>query len=37
MIGYLCLNLSTINANLIFSSSILIGVAAFIKLDKNYL
>lgn len=37
MIGYLCLNLSTIDANLIFSSSILIGVAAFIKLDKNYL
>ena len=36
MIGYLCLNLSTINANLIFASSILIGVAAFIKLDKNY-
>jgi UDP-GlcNAc:undecaprenyl-phosphate GlcNAc-1-phosphate transferase len=37
MIGYLCLNLSTLNANLIFFSSILIGIVAFIKLDKNYL
>ena len=37
MIGYLCLNLSTLNANLIFISSILIGIVAFIKLDKNYL
>ena len=37
MIGYLCLNLPTLNANLIFFSSILIGVVAFIKLDKNYL
>ena len=36
MIGYLCLNLSTLNANLIFLSSILIGIVAFIKLDKNY-
>lgn len=36
MIGYLCLNLSTLNANLIFFSSILIGIVAFIKLDKNY-
>ena len=37
MIGYLCLNLPTLNANLIFFSSILIGIVAFIKLDKNYL
>ena len=37
MIGYLCLNLPSLNANLIFFSSILIGIVAFIKLDKNYL
>ncbi len=36
MIGYLCLNLSILNANIIFIFTIVIGALAFIKLDKNY-
>lgn len=36
MIGYLCLNLSILNANIIFILTIIIGALAFIKLDKNY-
>ena len=36
MIGYLCLSLSVFNANFIFIFAVLLGLLAFIKLDKNY-
>ena len=36
MVGYLCLNLSSIYANLIFILTLLFGLFSLIRLDKNY-
>ncbi|OUX31421.1 MAG: hypothetical protein CBE24_05215 [bacterium TMED264] len=36
MIGYLCLNLNPVYANLIFMLTLLFGVFSLIRLDKNY-
>ena len=36
MIGYLCLNLNSTYANLIFILTLLFGVLSLIRLDKNY-
>ena len=36
MIGYLCLNLPIIYANLVFCLTILLAIAIFFKLDKNF-
>tara|TARA_B100000427_G_C15512138_1_gene596713 strand:- start:1653 stop:2702 length:1050 start_codon:yes stop_codon:yes gene_type:complete len=36
MIGYLCLNLHSAYANLVFVLTLLFGVFAIIRLDKNY-
>ena len=36
MIGYLCLNLDSIYANLIFILTLLFGLSLLIRLDKNY-
>ena len=36
MIGYLCLNLSSVYANLIFILTMLFGLFSLIRLDKDY-
>jgi UDP-GlcNAc:undecaprenyl-phosphate GlcNAc-1-phosphate transferase len=36
MIGFLCLNLPVIYANIVFGLVVCLGIAAFIELDKNY-
>lgn len=36
IIGFLCLNLPVVFANLIFALIIILGVAAFIELDRDY-
>ena len=36
MIGYLCLNLQSLYANLVFVLTLLFGVFSIIRLDKNY-
>ena len=36
MIGYLCLNLNTFYANLVFVLTLLFGLFTIIRLDKNY-
>ena len=36
MIGYLCLNLSILFANIIFILTIMLGCIAFFKLDNKY-
>ena len=36
MIGYLCLNLNPFYANLVFVLTLLFGLFAIIRLDKNY-
>ena len=36
MIGYLCLNLNSTYANLIFILTLLFGILSLIRLDKNY-
>jgi UDP-GlcNAc:undecaprenyl-phosphate GlcNAc-1-phosphate transferase len=37
MVGYLCLNLPILFANIVFCLALSLGVAAFIELDKDYL
>ena len=36
MVGYLCINLPYIIANVVFSLVLLLGIFAFFELDKNY-
>ncbi len=36
MVGYLCLNLNSLYANLVFVLALLFGVFTIIRLDKNY-
>ena len=36
MIGFLCLNLQAIYSNIIFMTSLLLGILAFIELDRDY-
>ena len=36
MVGYLCLNLPVIFANVVFSPTILLGITILYELDKNY-
>jgi len=36
MVGYLCLNLSILYANIVFFLSLLLGISAIIELDKDY-
>ena len=37
MVGYLCLNLPILFANIVFCLALSLGVAAFLELDKDYL
>ena len=37
IVGFLCLNLPALFANFIFALIILLGIAVYIELDKNYL
>ncbi len=36
MVGFLCLNLPVLTANIIFGLIVLLGIAAFYELDQNY-
>jgi UDP-GlcNAc:undecaprenyl-phosphate GlcNAc-1-phosphate transferase len=36
MVGYLCLNLPVLFANIVFCLALSLGVAAFLELDKDY-
>jgi len=36
MVGYLCLNLPILFANIVFCLALSLGVAAFLELDKDY-
>ena len=36
MVGYLCLNLPVIFANVVFSLTMLLGLTILYELDKNY-
>ena len=36
MVGFLCLNLPVLYANIIFGLIVLLGIAAYIELDRNY-
>jgi hypothetical protein len=36
MVGFLCLNLPVVYANLIFALILFLGLSAFIELDQDY-
>ena len=36
MVGYLCLNLPVLSANIVFCLTVMLGLTVLIMLDKNY-